>query len=571
MIRFHEIKYKNFLSGGNKPLVFQLDRHPVTRLSGLNGSGKSALTDAITFALFNKPFRKINKPQLLNNMNKANLEVQITFTTNNKEYRIVRGMKPTIFEIYEDGHLLNQDSAARDYQDYLETAILKMNYKAFTQIVIIGHATYMPFMKLTPAERRIVIENILDIDIFSKMNVILKQKVSAIKEDINDVSYQYDLAKEKIKIHSDNLTNSRASIEAKIEENDAQISALQTQLKIKQNNIQIMNEEVDQILNEDLDVASIKTQLSKLSEYEITFKSKLKNINKELKFFKENDVCSTCHQNIDEDFKADILAQREADSSKFMNGVKKTKKEIEKLETALDQAQAKIDKVAKIRLSISQKTVELSYLEKEILRISEESKSLAADKSSDIKALEKEYTLLWKQTQSLLDERDNLLLSQHINSLAGVLLKDDGIKTKIIRNYLPTMNKLINKYLGMMDFYVNFNLDENFEEVIKLANKENFTYFSFSEGEKLRIDLAILFTWREIAKLRNSANTNLLILDEVFDSSLDSTGIDDFLKIINSFGKNTNIFIISHKEEILSDRFTNTIKFEKVKGFTKIT
>lgn len=571
MIKFKYVKYKNFLSVGNKPLEFQLDKHSLVCCRGLNGSGKSVFTDAITFSLFNKPFRKINKPQLINNMNKSNLEVEIWFTANNKEYRIVRGMKPTIFEIYEDGNLLNQDSAARDHQDYLETAILKMNYKAFTQIVIIGHATYMPFMKLTPAERRIVIENILDIDIFSKMNVILKQKVSAIKEDINDVSYQYDLAKEKIKIHTENLTNSRASVEAKIEENDAQIATLRTQLKIKQGNIQTLNEEVDQILNEDLDITSIKTQLSKLSEYEITFKNKLKNINKELKFFKENDVCSTCHQDIDEDFKTDIMAQRESDSTKYTSGVKKTKKEIEKLETVLDQAQVKIDKVAKIRLSISQKTLELSYVEKEILRISEESKSLTADKSSDIKALEKEYQLLQDQSKSLLDERDNLLLSQHINSLAGVLLKDDGIKTKIIRNYLPTMNKLINKYLGMMDFYVNFNLDENFEEVIKLANKENFTYFSFSEGEKLRIDLAILFTWREIAKLRNSANTNLLILDEVFDSSLDSTGIDDFLKIINSFGKNSNIFIISHKEEILSDRFTNTIKFEKVKGFTKIT
>jgi len=570
MIQFQKVRYKNFLSSGNKFIEIDLNSNKTNLLIGKNGAGKSIFTDVVTFALFSKPFRKINKPQLINNVNKSNLEVEIEFTINNVRYKVRRGLKPAIFEIYEDGRFMNQDSDSGYDQDYLESSILKMNYKAFTQIVIVGHATYMPFMKLSPADRRIIIENILDIDIFSKMNTILKQDVLQTKEDINDVIHKHDIAKEKIKIYKDNLLKSRASIEEKIVKNNEIVSQLETQIALKTESINDLHDEMIEITSDETTLSKIRESISELSGYEITIKNKLKTIRKEINFFSDNDVCSTCHQDIDAVFRHDILKKNQDDEEKFQDGLNKAQAKIRDLELKLNETVESIDKINKINADITKKNMELSYLQKEMKRVQDENISLEEDKATNLKDIEAEFNRLQTESESLLIDRDNLLNVQHINSLAGVLLKDDGIKTKIIRNYLPTMNKMINKYLGMMDFFINFNLDENFEEVIKMANRENFSYNSFSEGEKLRIDLAILFTWREIARLRNSASTNLLILDEVFDSSLDSTGIDDFLKIINTLSKNTNIFIISHKEEILTDKFSNVIKFEKVKGFSRI-
>ena len=535
-------------------------------------SHNSTFLDAVTFVLFNKPFRKINKPQLINNINKGDTEVVITFTANGgNEYRVVRGLKPNIFEIYENGVLINQDANSRDYQEYLETNILKMNYKAFTQIVVIGHATYMPFMKLSPNDRRVIVENLLDIDIFSKMNQILKQDITEIKEAITDVSYKYDITKEKMKLYENNLQTSKTNIENKIVENNSEISGLKIKIQVKQTNLDAKTKEISQIHEDEKTLASLKGKLSKLSSYELAFGNKLKNTEKEIKFFTDNNNCSLCHQDIEIRFKDHILANKIGEIGKIKQDIVSTREKINYVDKKIDELNDRLKVTNKTSNEISSISMEINLLTKEVDKIQKQNLLLLEEKSDDLKSIELEY----ENTKALISEhirvRDELLKTQHINSLAGVLLRDDGIKTKIIKYYLPTMNKLINKYLGMMDFFVNFNLDENFEEIIKIANRENFSYNSFSEGEKLRIDLAILFTWREISKLKNSANTNLLVLDEVFDSSLDNTGIDDFLRIINSFNDaNSNIFIISHKDEILTDRFDNTIKFEKVNGFSKI-
>jgi len=570
MLQFHKVKFKNFISTGNKFIELDLEGHSTNLVVGKNGHGKSQVLDSITYALFGKPFRKINLPQLINNINKADMVVEITFGTGGKEYRIVRGLKPKIFEIYEDGKLLNQNASSLDYQEVLEKQILKMNYKSFTQIVIIGHATYMPFMKLSPYDRRIIVENLLDIDIFSKMNVILKQRISATKEEIAGVSYNYDLTKEKIKIHNSNLQSSATTIESKIEKNLKDISATETQILVKKSQVDELQKEISDIQADEGRLKEIKDKISKFSEYQITFKNKIKTINKEIKFFEDNDNCSLCHQDIDTEFKTTFVSKKNEELQEFTLGVEKSNGKIKELEDELDNIIEQTEKISTSNNAISKKSLEIKYLEKEIARLQQENNELFEQKTSNLKSIEDEFMKLQKESESLSDERDSLLNQQHLQALAAVLLKDDGIKTKIIRNYLPTLNKMINKYLGMMDFFVNFNLSENFEEVIKIANRENFTYNSFSEGEKLRIDLAILFTWRELSKLKNSANCNLLILDEVFDSSLDASGIDDFLRIINTFGNKSNIFVISHKDEILIDRFENTIKFEKKNGFSKI-
>lgn len=571
MIYFKTLKYKNILSTGNKFNVIDLTAAKTNLLIGKNGEGKSTILDALTFVLFGKPFRKINKPQLINTTNNSDLLVEITFETGNKSYLIRRGMKPNVFEIFENDKLINQDALSKDYQEFLESNILKMNYKSFTQIVVIGNATYMPFMKLTPNDRRIIVENLLDIDIFSKMNIILKNKISKTKEDVADTSYKLDLSKEKMRMHNSLLNDNSTNIDSQIEENTKEINRNSIQLDVKRKTIENLQEQINNIVVNDSKISSIKSKISSMNNYSATFKEKIKIINKELNFFDTNESCPTCTQIIPEDFKNSTLSKRKEEHTKYTKALDSCNSELDNLTKELDVITSSLDQISKINLEISQRRYEIDSIEQYINKLTQQNLSLYNKKMEDMKKTQEEAELLKRENDSLIESRDNLLNTQHLQSIASVLLKDDGIKTKIIRHYLPVMNKIINKYLQMMDFYVNFTLDENFNEVIKNKSKENFSYHSFSEGEKLRIDLAILFTWREISKMKNAANTNLLLLDEVFDSSLDATGIDEFIKILYTNKESTNTFVISHKTEFLVDKFERVYRFSKVNGFTKIS
>lgn len=571
MIFFKKMTYKNILSTGNTPNVIEFNTAKTTLLVGKNGEGKSTILDALTFVLFGKPFRKINKPQLINSTNNSNLLVEIEFDIDKNAYKIRRGMKPNIFEIFENNKLINQDSLNKDYQEYLENMILKMNYKTFTQIVVIGNATYMPFMKLIPADRRIIVENLLDIDLFSKMNILLKSLLSETKESLIDNSYKIELLKEKLKIHGNIISGSSNNIDIQIEENDKEISRNKTQLKIKQDKISQIEEEIETIKTNDSSLSTIKTKHKKLVEYQARFKEKIKNISKDISFFTSNDTCPTCTQNIEEEFRKEILDSRSSELEKYNSAIESCDVEltdilqkIQEIEDTFDNVKRKKDEISKINFEVDSI---ISYIKK----LENMNANLLIKKEQELTQIKEEYENLMNENQILSTKREEILNSQHIQSIAAVLLKDDGIKTKIIKHYLPIMNKIINKYLNVMDFYVNFSLDENFNEVIKNKSKENFTYHSFSEGEKLRIDLAILFTWRELSKNKNAANTNLLILDEILDSSLDASGTDEFLKILSSNKEQMNTFVISHKTDLLADKFDRVYTFSKVNGFTKIS
>lgn len=570
MITFEELKWCNFLSTGNKFNTINLNDKKTNLIVGTNGMGKSTILDAITFVLFNKPFRKINLPQLVNTVNNRDCIVEISFSTGANSYRIVRGLKPKVFEIWENDKMLQQDAAIRDYQEYLENHILKMNYKAFTQIVVIGNATYQPFMKLSPHDRRNIVETFLDIDIFTKMNSILKSKITETKERINDVSYKYDLSHEKIKMAQTILSSSEESIQKKISDNNSEIERKEVAIAVKNKQISDLNDEITSIVFNQEQTNKVQEKINKLNEYLTTFKTKKKTTEKEIQFLEANDSCGTCKQVIDPEFKEKNLTEKREAATKLEGVIKQAQDEITKTNNTLNSYLENLEEIKSRKSQIDRVKIDLGYLQKDIDRIVNENAALLKEKKDNLEKNKEEYQVLLDENKSLSDARDNLLSEQHLHSIAAVLLKDDGIKTKIIKYYLPLMNKLINKYLHHLDFYINYTLDENFEEKVKTPSRDSFTYNSFSEGEKLRVDLAILFAWREIAKSKNSTNTNLLLLDEVFDSSLDNSGIDDFLRILDVLTEDTNVFVISHKGDSLFDKFTNVIRFEKVNGFSKI-
>ena len=534
-------------------------------------SHNSTILDAITFVLYGKPFRKINKPQLINSVNNSDLMCEVTFASGSKEYLVKRGIKPNIFEIFENSKLLNQDAASRDYQEFLENNILKMSYKTFTQIVVIGNATYMPFMKLNPNDRRQIVENLLDIDIFSKMNTLLKSLISETKESINNVNYKVDLSKEKMKMYNTLLSEGTSNIDKQIENNQAEINRNSLHIQTKRKMILSIQEDISKISVNELKVKTLNNKISELNKFSTTFKEKIKILNKDITFFEETSACPTCTQDIPEKFKETTLESKKKEKDKYTETLNSCNNQIEIIKKELEIIIATIEDISQKNHEIKERLLEIDSLEKYINKVQKQNDDLMRQKIQDMAKAKEDYSCLEEEANRLIVERDNLLNKQHLNSIATVLLKDDGIKTKIIRHYLPIMNKIINKYLHMMDFYVSFSLDENFNEVIKNKAKENFSYHSFSEGEKLRIDLAILFTWREIAKMKNAANTNILILDEIFDSSLDASGVDEFLKILNSNNEHTNTFVISHKTEFLVDKFERTYKFFKVNGFTKLS
>jgi|TARA_R110001592_G_scaffold330921_2_gene613409 DNA repair exonuclease SbcCD ATPase subunit len=568
MIEFNNIKWKNFLSTGNNYTSVQLDRTSTTLILGSNGAGKSTILDALCFGLFGKAFRKINKPQLVNSINEKDCSIEINFTIGRKKYLVRRGIKPNVFEVWIDGKMLDQDSKIKDSQTYLEDNILKLNYKSFTQTVILGSATFVPFMQLSASDRRDIIEDLLDIKIFTSMNEILKVKQSVLSSSLSENEHDRKLINNNIQLQKKYIeevaatkTSSIKSIENKISLRDASITE----------NEKIIDSEIsnqDNLTSSVEDKDTTQQRQNKLDSLESQLMLNLKKNKKDEKFFSEIDNCPTCKQEINDTHKHSMCSDAKTKVSELELGLQKISIEFKKVNARLNSI---ADIHEKIRLSgkiISEKQSEIKIMRSNILEFNSEIKELNESDTST-KPLEKELAKQEKNLDKLNSIREELVEKREYQNIASVLLKDSGVKTSIIKYYLPVMNKLINQYLHEMDFYVNFTMDEKFSEVIKSRSRENFSYASFSEGEKMRIDLALLFTWRTIAKMKNSVNTNLLILDEVFDSSLDNTGTDEFLKLLNTLGGN-NVFVISHKGEILYDKFRSVIKFGKVKNFSQI-
>ena len=569
MILFKTIRWQNMLSTGNQFTEVALDRSKSTLIVGENGAGKSTILDALSFALYGKPFRNINKPQLLNSMTQKNLVVECEFMVGSKHFRVKRGIKPQIFEIYQNGEMINQNSSARDYQEYLEKSILKLSFKSFGQIVILGSANYLPFMQLPAHARREVIEDLLDIQIFTTMNNLLKEKIVTNKAAITDTDYQINLIENKIELTQKHIDSLKTNNDHLIKQKQELIDEISSHILIAEMAIRKQNAILDEKSALVADAEKVNAKLTKLVELENQLENKVRSLRKEINFYHDNDSCPTCRQGIDHDFKNETIDDRANKKQEVTDALVKIEDEI---------------------LAINKRVNEISEINKEITAINTRITELNSDIrswNSSIRTLETEIDGLEKNTGVIDESKEDLsVLNSHLAvqqkykeelanerqviEVAGVLLKDSGIKTRIIKQYVPIMNKLINKYLAAMDFFVQFELDENFNEKIKSRFRDEFSYASFSEGEKMRIDLALMFTWRAIAKLRNSASTNLLIMDEVFDSSLDVGGTEEFLKILEGLTAETNTFIISHKGDQLFDKFHSVIKFEKHANFSRI-
>ena len=569
MIVFKSVQWQNFLSTGNSPNKILLNKSTTTLIIGKNGEGKSTILDALCFSLFGKPFRNINKNQLVNSINGKKCLVEIEFSIGTKDYKIIRGIKPNIFEIWQNDELLNQDAASKDYQKILEQQILKLNYKTFTQVVILGSASFVPFMQLPPGQRREVIEDILDIRIFSTMNQLLKEKAQETKDEITRVETEIKNAKDKVESQQfliQTLSNAKdesiKAVQAKIDANTAQISTTESEISTIVEEINTLKARITgkEKLSEDIEKAKqLKTKLNE----------KVETCEHDAEFFTEHDVCPSCAQDIPEDHKQKIIHD-------LHNKMQENNKKITDLEDALSNLTNKLTDINKIIDEITTKNIDLSTKNSTITLLNKQIKDFESEieaNKADTTNLDEEKAKLKQLAKDALDKitmKNSLQETRNLEEVASILLKDTGIKTAIIREYLPVMNKLINKYLNAMDAYIHFELDEAFNEIVKSRHRDDFTYASFSEGEKMRIDLAILFTWRQIAKMKNSVNTNLLLLDEIFDSSLDTAGTDYFLSLMNSFGENSNIFVISHKGDQLFDKFRSVIKFEKRNDFSVI-
>jgi DNA repair exonuclease SbcCD ATPase subunit len=567
VIFFERVRYKNILSTGNAWTEIDLNRSKSTLIVGDNGAGKSTMLDALTFALYGKPFRKINKNQLINSINGKGLEVEAHFTISGSKYVIKRGIKPNIFEIWKNDNLLNQDAAARDYQAYLEESILKLNYKSFGQVVVLGSSTFVPFMQLKAGERREVIEDLLDIQIFTVMNTLLKDKISNNKAEITEIKYQIDLLKNRI---DSSKTHNESIRKMKEVEVDRLKEKLRDQIKFieaEQEAVESLMEEVSSLANSITDKPEVQKSLRELQEIDRDLSSKHRSLTKEVAFYEQHDNCPTCKQGIEHAFKEATVSSHSAKSREIEDARAKLELRGLKLEDRLKEIDDIQNVMNERHLSASEHRANHKMAMSSCRVIKEEltgaEKEVVAVDNNEIVELEADLTTYHTKQGQLFDDKETL-------TIVGSMLKDGGIKTRIIKQYVPVMNKLIGKYLSAMDFFVQFELDENFNETIKSRFRDEFSYSSFSEGEKLRIDLALLFTWRAVSKLRNSVSTNLLIMDEIMDSSLDATGTEEFLKIIEELTSDSNIFIISHKGDQLFDKFHSVIKFEKVKNFSKI-
>ena len=571
MIRFEKIRWRNFLSTGNEFTEVQLDKSPTTLIVGQNGAGKSTLLDALSFALFGKPHRNINKPQLVNTINNKNTEVDVEFSIGSHKFVVKRGIKPTKFEIWQNGNMINQSSAAKDYQKFLEQNILKLNHKSFHQIVVLGSSSFIPFMQLPAGHRRDVIEDLLDIGVFSKMNLILRDKDSKLKEEISSIAYEYDLNKEKITLQKKYIRDITELNDEQIEKKADQIDANQDEieeLNMVNNELSKEIEGLQEGLAENLKKSHDKRQ--QLSHFQFQFQTQVQDVVKAAKFYEENDVCPTCSQGIDSNLRHEKLSNAQSKAKELNEAISNASDQSAIVESAIERLNSIAEQVREKTTSISTNNSTIAGLQRQIHSLETEIDSLRGS-TGDLSKANAELSELQESRDILSEEKLKLIDTKSYNQAASEMLKDTGIKTKVIKQYLPVMNNLVNKYLQVLDFFVSFNLDESFNETIKSRHRDSFNYASFSEGEKQRIDLALLFTWRQIARMKNSTSTNLLILDETFDSSLDHDGIDNLMKILYTLDDQaTNVFVISHKGDLLDGKFRSKIEFVKEHNFSKM-
>ena len=567
MIIFEKVRWKNFLSTGNQFTEIDLNRNETTLIIGENGAGKSTVLDALCFALFGKPFRTISKSQLINTVNAMETVVEIEFSIASRNYKVVRSIKPNKFEIWQNDIMINQEANSRDYQKILEQQILKLNYRSFTQVVILGSSTFVPFMLLKARFRREVVEDLLDIKIFSTMNLLLKQRLKDLVTELQDVEYNHKLCSEKISMQSTHIENIKNNPDLIIKEKQSNYESNSIELDKKVNNKKLLEENQKGLFTSVEDQIKIESKDVKLKDLRSTLTEKQKEKDRMIKFLSENEDCPACEQHIDKEFKSQMISAKETEKKEIVDGLTKMEEELDKTKVRLNEISKVTNEIQDNSIQIASLNTSIQELEKYQVKLSEEIKDL--EKSTIDNSDEEQLKILQEEFEGIEKNRKDLKEEKVYKEASKAMLQDTGIKTKIIKQYLPIMNQLINKYLASMEFYVNFSLDENFDETIKSRFRDNFNYASFSEGEKMRIDLALLFTWRAIAKMKNSTNTNLLILDEIFDSSLDSAGTDEFLKILNTL-EGENVFVISHKQDVLVDKFKHTLKFEKNKNFSKM-